>query len=66
MEPAIDLRELPKNEVKLVQEFVEFLKQKARSKKARGGKKRTKRVALAARRSDVIGSLTRREIYEDV
>jgi hypothetical protein len=66
METAIDVRELPEDEVELVQEFVEFLKQRATTRRTQTKNKRVKRIVFSAHRSDVIGDLRRRQIYEDV
>ena len=59
---TIDLRDLPEEETKLVQEFVEFLRKKA---KARGKKDhKSEDTVFASWPLGVKGKLTRREIYD--
>ena len=59
---TIDLRDLPEEETKLVQEFVEFLREKA---KARGKKDhKSEETVFATWPLGVKGKLTRREIYD--
>ena len=63
MTDTIDLHDLPEEEVKLVQEFVEFLKRRMKMRKA-GGEEKVEEISFTAHPSDVIGKLTRREIYD--
>jgi hypothetical protein len=45
---------------------VEFLRQRAKMNRTKRGKKRAIQVTFSAHRSDVIGTLTRRDIYQEV
>ena len=62
MRNTIDIRDLPEEETKLVQEFVEFLRKKT---KARGKKDhKSEETVFATWPLGVKGKLTRREIYD--
>jgi hypothetical protein len=59
---TIDVQDLPEEHIKLVQEFIEFLRQKNEKKKARiEGKEK---IVFARWPLGVKGTLTRSEIYE--
>ena len=63
MEDRIDVHDLPEQEVRLIREFVEFLREKEQGKKRR--KERSKqRISFAAWPLGIKGKLTRREIYD--
>jgi len=62
MTDTIDLHDLPEDEVKLVQEFVEFLKRRMKMRKEKIGEK--EEIAFATWPLGVKGKLTRREIYD--
>ncbi|MEW6380046.1 MAG: hypothetical protein AB1611_10640 [bacterium] len=69
MVDSIDVHDLPEEEVKFIQEFTEFIRQKVRSNKVQKGEEGieeeiTEEKALTAHSSNVIGKLTRREIYD--
>jgi len=64
MAAVIDVHDLPEEEARLVQDFVEFLREKARRKKPEAEGKEAEEVVFTAHPSDVIGDLTRREIYD--
>ena len=59
---TIDLRDLPEEETKLVQEFVEFLKKKAKAREKKDHK--SEETIFATWPLGVKGKLTRREIYD--
>jgi hypothetical protein len=61
----IDVHDLPENEVRVIQEFVEFIREKERrnkEKKAEG--EVIEEDTLTSHPSNVIGKITRREIYD--
>ncbi len=62
MANTIDLHDLPEEEVRLVQEFVEFLKRRMKMRKEKTGEK--EEITLATWPLGVKGKLTRREIYD--
>jgi hypothetical protein len=62
MTDTIDLHDLPEDEVKLVQEFVEFLKRRVKMREKKAGEK--EEITFAAWPLGVKGKLTRREIYD--
>ena len=62
MTDTIDLHDLPEDEVKLVKEFVEFLKRRTKMRKEKIGEK--EEITFAAWPLGVKGKLTRREIYD--
>jgi hypothetical protein len=62
MTDTIDLHDLPEDEVKLVKEFVEFLKRRVKMRKEKIGEK--EEIAFATWPLGVKGKLTRREIYD--
>lgn len=64
MADTIDVHDLSDDEVKFIQEFVEFLREKMKMKKIKAEKKEAEEITFATHRSDVIGKLTRREIYD--
>lgn len=66
MNYSIDVRDLPEEEVKVIQKLVALLREKAKLKKAEVEEKEVEEIALAAHPSDVIGNLTRREIYDHI
>jgi hypothetical protein len=63
MAGVIDVRDLTEEEIKLLQDLVECLRAKAK-KRTGDEKQEVEEVVLAAHPSDVIGGLTRKEIYE--
>ena len=64
MENYIDVRGLKEEDIRLLKELAVLLKQRVKAKKRKGGDARRKKIVLGTHRSDVIGALTRREIYE--
>ncbi|MBM4307605.1 MAG: hypothetical protein FJ123_12830 [Deltaproteobacteria bacterium] len=62
MRNTIDLRGLPKEETKLIREFVEFLRKKAKAREKRDHK--SDATVFATWPLGVKGKLTRREIYD--
>ena len=62
MRNTIDLGGLPEEETKLVQEFVEFLRKKAKAKGKKGPK--DEETVFATWPLGVKAKLTRREIYD--
>ncbi|MFH1648455.1 MAG: hypothetical protein ABIA11_01825 [Patescibacteria group bacterium] len=62
MADKIDVHDLPEEEVKFVQELVEFLRKKAKMREAKGKEK--EEVVFASWPLGVKGKLTRREIYD--
>jgi len=62
MTDTIDLHDLPEDEVKLVKEFVEFLKRRVKIREKKTGEK--EEITFAAWPLGVKGKLTRREIYD--
>lgn len=65
MPDSIDVRGLDEQDVSLIEALVRRLRGKAKKKKA---KKEgvEKELVFATRHSNVIGKLTRKEIYEDL
>jgi hypothetical protein len=63
MEDRIDVHDLPEQEVKLIREFVEFLREKEKGKKKKKERKK-QRISFAAWPLGIKGKLTRREIYD--
>jgi hypothetical protein len=62
MTEKIDVRDLPEDQVRLVREFVEFLRQKA---KRHPGREKTKEdISFAEWPLEVKGNLRRSEIYD--
>ncbi len=61
MAAVIDIHDLPEEEVKLVREFVNFLREKAKRGKKLAGKEA---VAFGTWSLGVKAKLTRREIYD--
>jgi hypothetical protein len=59
---TIDLRDLPEEETKLVQEFVEFLRKKAKAREKKDHK--SEKIVFATWPLGVKGKLTRSEIYD--
>jgi hypothetical protein len=69
MPVTIDVSGLDEQDVSLVKALIERLKQKARRKRApRGIEKEEveKELIFSTHHSNVIGKLTRKEIYEDL
>ncbi len=68
MSRIIDLHNLPDEDVRLVEGLVEFLEEKAKRKQTCKGKKigepKEEKINFATWSSDVIGKLTREEIYD--
>jgi len=62
MASIIDVHDLPEEEVRIIRELVECLRAKA--KKRTGVEEERQEVVFTAHPSDVIGDLTRREIYD--
>lgn len=62
MAKVVDIHDLPEEEVKLVREFVEFLRKKARMQNKMGMEKASK--AFGTWPLKVKGRLTRTEIYD--
>lgn len=61
----IDVHDLPEKEVRVIQEFVEFIREKVRGNKAKKAKREViEEDTLTAHHSNVIGKITRREIYD--
>jgi hypothetical protein len=65
---GLDLKGLPEEQVRWIREFVEYLKQKAKSQQQAGlVRERTRgRKMIRSWPLGVKGSLTRNEIYEDL
>jgi len=59
---SIDVSDLSDKDIKIVQEFVKILR--VRTRKELSLKSQDEKIAFATRESDVIGSLTREEIYD--
>ena len=62
MTEKIDVRDLPEDQVRLVREFVEFLRQKA--KRHPGREKDKEDISFAEWPLEVKGNLRRSEIYD--
>ena len=62
MSETIDLCDLPEEEIKLVQEFVEFLRKKAEAREKK--EKKGEEIVFATWPLGVKGKVTRREIYD--
>jgi len=63
MEDRIDVHDLPEQEIRLIREFVEFLREKGRVKKQKK-EGRKQRISFVAWPLGSKGKLTRREIYD--
>jgi hypothetical protein len=63
MASVIDVHDLPEEVAKLIQQLVECLRQRA-GRKPMAEEKEVGEVVFTAHPSDVIGDLTRREIYD--
>jgi len=59
---SIDVSDLSDKDIKIVQEFVKMLR--VRTRKELSLKSQDEKIVFATRESDVIGSLTREEIYD--
>jgi len=59
---SIDVSDLSDKDIKIVQEFVKILR--VRTRKELSLKSQDERIVFATRESDIIGSLTREEIYD--
>jgi len=69
MPDTLDVRGLDEQDVSLLEALIERLRAKARKKKAAKPKERAaaeKELVFATHHSNVIGKLTRKEIYEDL
>jgi hypothetical protein len=62
MRNTIDLRDLPEEETKLVQEFIEFLRKKAKAREKKDRK--SEETVFATWPLGVKGKLRRTEIYD--
>jgi hypothetical protein len=62
MGDTIDVHGLPEEQVKLIRDFIEFLKGKAKKKEAKRSKK--EQIAFADWPLKVKGTLIREEIYD--
>ena len=62
MSEIIDIHDLPGEEAKLVREFIEFLRERTKRKKAQAEVK--EEIVFATWRLGVKGKLTRREVYD--
>jgi hypothetical protein len=60
----INLGDLPEEDVKLVQKVIEFLKERTKVKSTKREKIEAEEIVFVAHPSDVIGELTRKEIYD--
>ena len=63
MEDRIDVHDLPDEEIKLIREFVEFLREKERVKKQKK-EGRKERIGFATWPLGIKGKLSRKEIYD--
>ncbi len=63
MEDRIDVHDLPDDEIMLIREFVEFLREKEKVKK-RKKEGRKQRINFATWPLGIKGKLTRKEIYD--
>jgi hypothetical protein len=63
MENFIDVRGLREEDIQLLKELAGLLKQRVKAKRKERGVRRRK-IVLGTHPSDVIGALTRKEIYE--
>lgn len=61
MPNIIDVRDLNEEDVKFVEKLVNLLKTQNKGNKGYDGKEN---IVLGSKESDVIGNLTRREIYD--
>jgi hypothetical protein len=59
---SIDVSDLSDKDIRIVQEFVKILR--VRTRKELSLKSQDEKIVFATRESDVIGSLTREEIYD--
>ena len=59
---SIDVSDLSDKDIKIVQEFVKMLR--VRTRKELSLKSQDEKIVFATRKSNVIGSLTREEIYD--
>jgi hypothetical protein len=64
MENYIDVRGLKEEDIELLKELAVLLKQRVKAKKRKEKGVSRKKIVLGTHPSDVIGALTRREIYE--
>lgn len=64
MAGTIDVHDLPKENVELVEKLVEFLREKVNKEKSE--EKKAEDVQFATWPLGVMGSLTRREIYDNL
>lgn len=61
MPDVIDIHDLPNEDVQFIKKIVGFLREKANTKKTGEGKKE---VVFSFHDSNVIGKITRKEIYD--
>ena len=59
---SIDISDLSDKDIRIVQEFVKMLR--VRTRKELSLKSQDEKIVFATRKSDIIGSLTREEIYD--
>ncbi|HSB04828.1 MAG TPA: hypothetical protein VLK23_06490 [Thermodesulfobacteriota bacterium] len=64
MEDRTDVHHLPDEEIKLVREFVEFLREKERMKRQQKKKGRKERIGFATWPLGIKSKLSRKEIYD--
>ncbi len=62
MAKVIDIHDLPEEEVKLVQKFIEFLRKKSKKEGDAGSEK--EKIHFGAWALGAKGNLTRKEIYD--
>jgi len=58
----IDVSDLSDKDIKIIQEFIKILRAKTREEFSL--KSQDEKIVFATRKSDIIGSLTREEIYD--
>lgn len=61
MQRIVNLEDLPDEQVRLIQQLIEFLKPKRKKEQPDKGKKR---ITFASYKIGVKGKLTRKEIYD--
>ena len=61
---VIDVKGLPDEDVKFIQGIVDFIRMKIKKAKGKGRKPKKENIRLTVHNSDVIGNLSRKEIYD--